>query len=173
MDLTAAIRSKIDSLRTTKTIRYNALSLAVEREVAVLTHRSAQLFTKLEDALEADTLGKSEDADNLNGEEVEKEGIVEEEEEKVEEQTNREKHSETVPEVYDVDDDVKDMYYGTEIGSKYYDPRTDERAHYDSIETQHPSTSLYAGIRPPSRNPSVSSKAQQKKAEESSTTAPT
>src|SRR5438046_9598794 len=74
MDLTAAIRLKIDRLRTAKTTRYNALSSAVEREVAMLTHRSAALFTKLEDALEANVLGNS----SANPEEFKKEDEGEE-----------------------------------------------------------------------------------------------
>src|SRR5437773_8228986 len=72
MDLTAAIRLKIDSLRTAKTTRYHALSSTIEREVALLTNQSADLFTKLEDALEADVLGNT----SVNPEELKKEQDV-------------------------------------------------------------------------------------------------
>ena len=176
MDLTASIRFKIDFLRTAKTNRYNALAQAVEREVFILTHRSAELFNKLEDALEADVLPKSEEMDKLKEEQMNKEqGMVEEEEDEQDENimahSTKGKHTETVQEDYPVDDDVKDMYYGTETGAKYYDQRTDTKGFYDPIETRHvPSTSLYAGIRPPSRTPSVSSKAPPKKPEDTTTT---
>jgi hypothetical protein len=56
MDLTASIRSKIDRLRNAKTLRFTALSTAIEREVGYLTTQSADLFSKLEDALESSVL---------------------------------------------------------------------------------------------------------------------
>jgi len=60
MDLTASIRLKIDRLRTAKTLRFTALSTAIEREVGYLTNQSADLFSKLEDALESSVLGNTE-----------------------------------------------------------------------------------------------------------------
>jgi hypothetical protein len=177
MDLTASIRSKIDVLRTAKTTRYNALASAVEREVVILTHRNAALFNKLEDALEADVLPKPEGMEKLKEEEGEFEPVGEEEEEgeSVAAPSNsiKGKHTVTVPDEYHIDEDVKDMYYGTDAASKYYEPHTEGKGYYDPIETRHAPTSLYAGIRPPSRTPSLASKAPAKKPEESITTAPT
>ena len=60
MDLTASIHLKIDRLRTAKTLRFTALSTAIEREVGYLTNQSADLFSKLEDALESGVLGNTE-----------------------------------------------------------------------------------------------------------------
>ena len=173
MDLTAAIRRKIDRLRNAKTTRYHALTTAVERELVVLTGRSTDLFTKLEDALEADVLGKSEEGDKLKDDLMETEaGNDEEEEEKVEEQPIRGKHTETVPEVYEeeVSEDVKDMYYGKDAELNYYDRRGDSNGYYEPVEPRQPTTSLYAGIRPPSRTPSLSTKAPQRKHDDVTTT---
>lgn len=113
MDLTAAIRLKIDRLRTAKTIRYNALSSAVEREVALLTHRSADLFTKLEDALEADVLGNR----TINPEELKKEEDAGEEvpieengdgKEAVTDETSIRGQSDIPPEVRDIDEEKEE-----------------------------------------------------------------
>jgi hypothetical protein len=82
MDLTASIRLKIDVLRGSKTTRFNALSSAIERDVAMLSQQSAELFSKLEDALEEDLLPKS-DADDTRKENVnerDKQSAFEEEE---------------------------------------------------------------------------------------------
>ena len=121
MDLTASIRIKIDRLRSAKTARYNALSTSIEREVTLLTHRSAHLFTKLEDALEANVLGNTTDTEELKK-------FKEEEEEREEEDGGggggegdivtdessiREKHSENVQEVYDIDEE-KEINYDQE-----------------------------------------------------------
>jgi hypothetical protein len=160
MDLTAAIRLKIDRLRTAKTARYNALSSAIERDVAFLTHRSAELFTKLEDALEADALGKPNDVEDLKRykeEESVKEEIIDDDEydKATTDDPVKEKHTEMMHDVYDVDEE-KEMYYGNGVEEKYYDRRP-EKEYYDPAHSRLPS--LYAGIpRPASRTPSVSAK---------------
>jgi len=165
MDLTAAIRLKIDRLRNSKTTRFNALSTSIERDVAILTQRSADLFTKLEDALEASVMGRSEDLEDLVV-------IKEEEQAAADEQDGGENGAESpvldklvqlpaepVYEMYDVDQD-KDIYYGHEVDGNHYDRRQDPRGYYDPVnESKSTSTSLYAGIRPPSRTPSISLKA--------------
>ena len=120
MDLTAAIRLKIDRLRAGKTARFNALSSAIEREVALLTNQSADLFTKLEDALEANVLGDNtgdeemELDEELRKEEDEEEN--EEEEEEVDESLREQRISDKLArEVYDViGDENKEVpyYYG-------------------------------------------------------------
>jgi hypothetical protein len=104
MDLTASIRLKIDLLRSAKTARFNALSTAIERDVALLTQQSAELFTKLEDALEADVLKNPEDLETLqNAKEIEKDKEVLGEEDEGEvlsyHSSVNEKQSETVPQV--------------------------------------------------------------------------
>ena len=117
MDLTAAIRLKIDRLRTAKTTRYNALSSAVEREVAMLTHRSADLFTRLEDALEANVLGNS----SANPEELKKEDegedvtVAEDVDGEVgtDESSIRERHAENAQEVYETEEG-RETYYDHE-----------------------------------------------------------
>ena len=124
MDLTAAIRLKIDRLRSAKTARYNALSTSIEREVALLTHRNALLFTKLEDALEVNVLGNStadqEDLKKFKEEEGgEKDAIVDEDMEEqgtTDESSIREKHSENAApqEVYDIDEEKEAVYYDHE-----------------------------------------------------------
>jgi hypothetical protein len=161
MDLTAAIRLKIDRLRTAKTARYNALSSAIERDVAYLTNRSAELFTKLEDALEADALGKPNDAEDLKRfkeEEVlkeEREDVIDEDDDdKTDDPQLKEKHS--IHDIYDVDED-RDLYYGNRPEEKYYERRPELKEYYDPTGSRHPS--LYAGVpRPVSRTPSVSAK---------------
>src|SRR5271163_4007600 len=136
MDLTAAIRHKIDRLRAGKTARFNALSSAIEREVALLTHQSADLFTKLEDALEADVLG-----DNAADEEMEmdkelrkEEDEEEEEEEEVDESLREQRISDKLArEVYDVigDEDKEVPHNDTEYD--YYYGRSREKSHTPSI----------------------------------------
>jgi hypothetical protein len=161
MDLTAAIRVKIDRLRTAKTARYNALSSAIERDVSYLTNRSAELFTKLEDALEADALGKPNDAEDLKRfkeEEVfkeEKEDVMDEDDDdKTDDPQLKEKHS--MHEIYDVDEEAA-LYYGNGSDEKYYERRPESKEYYDPTGSRHPS--LYAGVpRPASRTPSVSAK---------------
>jgi hypothetical protein len=116
MDLTAAIRLKIDRLRSAKTARYNALSTSIERELALLTRQSADLFTKLEDALESNVLGTSTDTEELKKfkeEEGDKDGILEEDADLTEESSIREKHFENTHEVYDIEEE-KEGYYDHE-----------------------------------------------------------
>jgi hypothetical protein len=116
MDLTAAIRLKIDRLRSAKTARYNALSTSIERELALLTRQSADLFTKLEDALESNVLGTSTDAEELKKfkeEEGDKDGMVEEDADLTEESSIREKNFENTHEVYDIEEE-KEGYYDQE-----------------------------------------------------------
>ena len=117
MDLTAAIRLKIDRLRTAKTTRYNALSSAVERDVAILTHRSADLFTKLEDALEANVLGNSTATpEELKKEEEGEEVTVEEDvdgEVVTDESSIRDRHAENAQEGYEVEEE-RETYYDHE-----------------------------------------------------------
>jgi hypothetical protein len=166
MDLTAAIRLKIERLRSAKTARYHALSGAIERDVAYLTNRSAELFTKLEDALEADALGKPNDAEDLKRfkeEQVfkaDKDDVVDEDDDEkilLDEPMGREKHTEMVQEVYDVDED-KDLYYANGLDDKYYDRRPETKEHYEP-GTSRPSSLFYVGIpNPPSRTPSVTAK---------------
>lgn len=171
MDLTAAIRLKIDRLRNSKTVRYNALSTSIEREVALLTQRSAELFTKLEDALEASVIGKSDDLEDLKIKEEEEIGEEQDGDDKMDDSPVREKQTEHINEIYDVDED-KDIYYGNEMDGKYYDRRQDTRNYYDPvIESKPISTSLYSGVRPPSRTPSLSTKPPQK--QDDTTTATT
>jgi flagellin-like hook-associated protein FlgL len=82
----------------------------------------------------------------------------------------RERQTEHINEIYDVDED-KDVYYGNEMDGKYYDRRQDTRSYYDPvIESKPTSTSLYAGIRPPSRTPSLSTKPPQKQDDTTTTT---
>jgi hypothetical protein len=114
MDLTAAIRFKIDRLRSAKTARYNALSSAIEQEVAILTQRSAELFTKLEDALEASVLGNSTDTEKfktLKEQEVKKEGDVVEEDGEADEKVMTDESSikEPIQDLYDIEEE-KDVY---------------------------------------------------------------
>lgn len=116
MDLTAAIRLKIDRLRTAKTTRYNALSSAVEREVAILTHRSADLFTKLEDALEANVLGNSSASPDELKKEDEGEEVTEEDvdgEIVTDESSIRDRHAENAQEAYEVEEE-RETYYDHE-----------------------------------------------------------
>jgi len=82
MDLTTSIRLKIDVLRRSKIARYNALSESIESELRILNERNAEIFAKLEDALEADVLGKPDDLDGLKRikEGLEKDEIVNEQE---------------------------------------------------------------------------------------------
>ena len=135
MDLTAAIRLKIDRLRAGKTARFNALSSAIEREVALLTHQSADLFTKLEDALEADVLGDNTgDEDMEMDKELEKEEDEEEEEEEVDESLQQNRISDKLAgEVYDVigDEDKEVPHNDTEYD--YYYGRSREKSHTPSI----------------------------------------
>jgi hypothetical protein len=156
MDLTAAIRLKIDRLRHAKTTRFNALSTAIEREVASLTYLNAELFTELEDALEADVLGKNDGVADI-GRLKEEGGIIEEEEQEErqinEESLMKEKHSENGPEMYDLEDD-KHGYYD-HVDGGYYD-----RSHesFDVNKT----IALPALPRQASRTPSISPKTVQK-----------
>jgi hypothetical protein len=118
MDLTAAIISKIERLRSAKTARYNALSASIEREVALLTHRSAALFTKLEDALEVNVLGNTtnpEELRKMKEEEGDRERIVDEDndgEDQVitDESSIKEKQSENAIEQYDIDEEKGEYY---------------------------------------------------------------
>jgi hypothetical protein len=166
MDLTAAIHLKIENLRSAKTSRYNTLAISLEREVATLTQRSALLFTKLEDALEADVLDKLDDFEDMKKfkeEDTEMDVIAEEEEEAGKggngDSPVRDKHTDTTNEIYDVDDD-KDIDYDQDIEGKYYDHPSESKDYFNPvISARQASTSLYAGIRPPSRTPSLSSKA--------------
>lgn len=150
MDLTVSIRLKIDRLRTAKTARYNALSTAIEKEIALLTQRSAELFTKLEDALEADVLGKSDEPEDLkrvgDEEEVEKEDVIDEDG-GAEESLIKERHADPIQEGYGYEGDP---YYGHEVDGKYYERRQ------------------------PSLTPSISAKAQKQEeaATNDATTAP-
>ena len=135
MDLTAAIRLKIDRLRTAKTARFNALSSAIEREVALLTHQSADLFSKLEDALEADVLG-----DNIVDEELEmdkdlgKDDDDEEEEDDVDESHREPKVTDR--EVYDVIGEERGMHNDPQYD--YYYGRSREKSRTPSIAAKPP-----------------------------------
>ena len=127
MDLTAAIRHKIDRLRTSKTNRFNSLSSAIEREVALLTRQSAELFTKLEDALEEDVLGSSEDLGEMKRlkeeEDIKKDGAGVEQEDGDDKDASdeslpiKDKHSETGQEGYDSDEE-RDTYYDHGVDGK-------------------------------------------------------
>jgi hypothetical protein len=163
MDLTAAIHLKIEHLRNTKTSRYNTLAASIEREVATLTRRSALLFSKLEDALEADVLDKLDDLEDMKEEDTEMDVIAEEDEDAGKgansDSPTRDKHTDTMQEIYDVDDD-KDIDYDQDMEAKYYDHPSESKEYFNPvISSRQASTSLYAGIRPPSRTPSLSSKA--------------
>jgi hypothetical protein len=157
MDLTAAIHLKIEHLRNAKTTRYNTLASALERELALLTHRSAELFTKLEDVLEANVLEKSDDLEDtkeLKEEEIEMDVEDDEEDPKMvtSESTTRDKQSDTVQEPYDVDEDQE---YDQDVEAKYYNRPTESRPYFDPVTSIQTSTTLY---RPPSRASSLSSK---------------
>jgi hypothetical protein len=159
MDLTAAIHLKIEHLRNAKTTRYNTLASALERELALLTHRSAELFTKLEDALEAKVLEKSDELEDTKGikeEEIEMDVEDGEEDPKmVTSESTRDKQSDTMQEPYDVDEDQE---YDQDVAAKYYNRPTESRDYYDPVTSMQTSTSLYPSNRPPSRSSSLSSK---------------
>lgn len=132
MDLTASIRLKLDRLRTAKTARFNALSSAIEREVALLTNQSADLFTKLEDALEVDVLG-----DNASDGEKEVDKEVDKEEDEVEDGDGKESLRELAPEVYDViGDEEKEANNDPEYD--YYYGRSREKSRTPSIAAKPP-----------------------------------
>jgi len=136
MDLTASIRLKLDRLRTAKTARFNALSSAIEQEVASLTHQSADLFTKLEDALEADVL----DDNALDGE-MEMDRDLEKEEEEAEDDVDEPVHEQKTleREVYDViGDEEKEAKNETEYD--YYYGRSREKSQTPSIAANPPPT---------------------------------
>jgi len=159
MDLTAAIHLKIEHLRNAKTTRYNTLASALERELALLTHRSAELFTKLEDALEANMTEQSEDLEHTKGIKEEEEMDVEDGEEDpkivTSESTTRDKQSDTIQEPYDVDEDQE---YDEDVAPKYYTRPHHPRAYYEPVTSMQTSTTLYTSNRPTSRSSSLSSK---------------
>lgn len=174
MDLTAAIRLKIDRLRNSKTTRYNALSTSIERDVAILTQRSAELFTKLEDALETTIMGKSDELEELMAIKEEEDDMGDEErgdDKVVESPPEGGKHTERADEIYDVDED-KEGYYANEMDISYGHPQGSRSYYEPPIESKSTSTSLYAGIRPPSRTPSLSTKPPQKDDTTTATTNP-
>jgi hypothetical protein len=135
MDLTAAIRFKIDRLRAAKTARFNALSSAIEREVALLTHQSADLFTKLEDALEADVLGDNTvDEDMEMDKELGKEDEEEEDEEVDESLLRAQRVSDKLArEVYDVIGDEDKEAHHNDPEYDYYYGRSREKSRTPSI----------------------------------------
>lgn len=163
MDLTAAIQLKIEHLRNAKTARYNTLATALERELALLTRRSAELFNKLEDALEANVLEKSDDLEGTKGfkeEETEMDVDDAEEDPKMttSESTTRDRQPETVQDPYDVDDG-NDQEYDQDAEAKYYNRLTEPRDYYDTVTpSMHASTGPYDRVRPPSRSSTLSSK---------------
>jgi hypothetical protein len=128
MDLSAAIRNKIHELRSAKTTRFNALAEGLEREIKVLTKRNAEVFVKLEDAIEGDgvevVVAKEEAEDTDGGIQVEYE-----ESEDVGKGTHTEEGDLFVEEVHEDQDEC------------YHRPREQ--------------VSLYAGIRPPTPTPSL------------------
>src|SRR5271156_6805 len=140
MDLTTSIRLKIDVLRKSKIARYNALSASIERELGVLTERNAEIFAKLEDALEADVLGKPEDLDALKRikEGFEKNEIVEEQEYEevggvdeslIREDNGSEAQGPAPPAPPQVPEQEYDQYY--DENGRYYHPRRSGR--YDPV----------------------------------------
>jgi hypothetical protein len=148
MDLTAAIRLKIDRLRAGKTARFNALSSAIEREVALLTHQSADLFTKLEDALEADVLG-----DNTGDEEMEMDKELEKEEDEEEEE--------------EVDESLREQRLSDKLAKEVYDVIGDEDKEVPHNDTEY--DYYYGRSREKSRTPSISKPPHATKQEDSTT----
>lgn len=140
MDLTASIRLKLDRLRTAKTARFNALSSAIEREVALLTNQSADLFTKLEDALEVDVLGDNEIDGEMDADKEEDKEEDEVEDGDVKESLREPKMSDMLaPVVYDViGDEEKEANNDPEYD--YYYGRSREKSQTPSIAAKPPPT---------------------------------